>query len=340
MKIFRIVQVAVNIINADWENIDWSKSNNEIAQEINACSKTVSVYRLKYAPETAIVPKGKTIDWRNLDWTKYDAQLAKELNVSPMAVFKNRRHFAPEEYYTSKGNTKHNIWENIDWSKYDDQIATDLKVDDRTVEKYRKYKAPEEYKNLKREKEQNYYENLDWNKTNDQLLRENIDLVNLGKITNIGIIKNRKHHAPWSITRDGGILNWNEIGPNLDWSKKNDELEKELGVGGGAISHYRGIFAKWSLRKGVFEKYPWADINWDLNTDLEISNYLFDYIYDDESLEWKNQNKTLLIPKIRRYVNMKRSKARREKIYNRLKEDNITQTEEVVATSKFKIFRI
>jgi len=275
-------------------------------------------------------------DWNNIDWTKIDAQLARELGIIPQTILKMRRKYAPEEYKKSRGHTKFNIWNNVDWSKYDTQLAKDLNVDERTVEKYRKINAPEEYKEIR--KERNYYEHLDWSKTNDQLLLENIDLVNAGKISSVGLRKNRKKRAPWTITKGGGILNWSEIGPKLDWTKSNIELAKELGVSRSDVSGYRGIFAKWTQRESD-RKYPWSDINWDLNDNFEIVEYLFNYLYDDESEEWKKQNKTVLFNKLKFYVNDKRSKVRREKEYREKLLKNNIETE-VVANLKFKIFHI
>ena len=64
-------------------DMDWSKSNAELAKEFGAKRRdTISTIRMKYAPHTRQV-KRHNIDWINLEWTtKSNKQIAEENNIS------------------------------------------------------------------------------------------------------------------------------------------------------------------------------------------------------------------------------------------------------------------
>lgn len=58
----------------DWTQIDWSKSNSKIAEELGVAPSTVRKARRFYAKQTAY----KDIDWEALDWNKDNHTLATE----------------------------------------------------------------------------------------------------------------------------------------------------------------------------------------------------------------------------------------------------------------------
>jgi hypothetical protein len=66
-----------------WRLIDWSRSNEDIAENYGYTTYAIYTYRKKYAPETIGKFYGtKVKDWTIVDWSKHDVELARELNVT------------------------------------------------------------------------------------------------------------------------------------------------------------------------------------------------------------------------------------------------------------------
>ena len=99
MKIYRIA--APLRTDIDWKNIDWSKTNKEIASVFNITPYTVQVYRLKYAPD-GLKNRRKIIDWTKIDWTKTNQELCLEHGFIESQVGAARKKFAPETVHNDE----------------------------------------------------------------------------------------------------------------------------------------------------------------------------------------------------------------------------------------------
>ncbi len=75
-------------IYAIWEAIDWSKSNIEIAGELECNYLTVSKWREKITGVAGKKQygKGHDVDWDKVDWAKNNSLLSRELGVSAAII--------------------------------------------------------------------------------------------------------------------------------------------------------------------------------------------------------------------------------------------------------------
>lgn len=97
-----------HLLPADWQAVDWSRLDREIAAELNVCSATVRHQRAIHAPEelrdlpqckSAVVLRREAVDWSLNNDT-----LAQQLGMHPVTVSRLRQAHAPEPYrYTSRG---------------------------------------------------------------------------------------------------------------------------------------------------------------------------------------------------------------------------------------------
>lgn len=78
----------------DWEKVDWTKSNNVLAYELQISYQTVLTYRHKLGKHGLIKSrflKYSNIDWENLDWlNKSDQMLSRELGIQSGTIRNNR----------------------------------------------------------------------------------------------------------------------------------------------------------------------------------------------------------------------------------------------------------
>lgn len=71
-----------------WAEVDWSKSNMEIAREMRTQHTQVWIARRRYAPETVI--KQRVYDWSAVDWSKSNTEIAKEIGAKYATVSAKR----------------------------------------------------------------------------------------------------------------------------------------------------------------------------------------------------------------------------------------------------------
>lgn len=74
-----------------WSEVDWSKSNMEIAREMRTQHTQVWIARQRYAPETVI--QQRIYDWSEVDWNKSNAEIAEELGAKYSTVSAKRNVF-------------------------------------------------------------------------------------------------------------------------------------------------------------------------------------------------------------------------------------------------------
>lgn len=87
----RVAQRSPAKTSARWANVDWSKTNMEIAVEIGVSVQAV-YQRRKIAGQAPIKKRSK---WADVDWSKTDAEIAAEHGVTRQNVNLYRHKFAP-----------------------------------------------------------------------------------------------------------------------------------------------------------------------------------------------------------------------------------------------------
>lgn len=97
-----------HLLPQDWQAVDWSRLNREIAAELNVCSATVSHQRAIHAPEelrdlpqckSAVVLRREAVDW-----SLNNHALSQQLGMHHQTVSRLRQAHAPEPYrYLRRG---------------------------------------------------------------------------------------------------------------------------------------------------------------------------------------------------------------------------------------------
>lgn len=102
-----------------WDDVDWTKPDREISEQINRTISSVG----KKRKELGIAPV-RVYDadrWRNMDWSKSNQEIMQETGVSITTVCTNRAKFAPSQHKKPK---KIRIdWKKVDWSLTSQEIA-------------------------------------------------------------------------------------------------------------------------------------------------------------------------------------------------------------------------
>ena len=94
---------------ADWQYVDWAKSNQELGKILGVGFTAVSKQRIKYAPQTsrsrlAMVP----MDTTGVDWSTSIRKIAKQLGVPVTVAERIRsRRLQPEKKPKRAGWKKH-----------------------------------------------------------------------------------------------------------------------------------------------------------------------------------------------------------------------------------------
>ena len=71
-----------------WENIDWARSNDAIADDLACRADTIGKKRKIYAPDTVAARRGVvTVDWSSIDWSLPVKQIAKQTKVTTGWVY-------------------------------------------------------------------------------------------------------------------------------------------------------------------------------------------------------------------------------------------------------------
>lgn len=83
-----------------WREVDWSKSNREIAAEMNVVFETAVKWRKE------ITGNDRKVDWNAVDWTKTNATLAEELGRSAANIGQWRNRVAPVKLRSTAWKTK------------------------------------------------------------------------------------------------------------------------------------------------------------------------------------------------------------------------------------------
>lgn len=71
----------------DWDAVDWSKRNCDIAMELGCHEVGVATRRKKHAPHTV----RPIFDWSSVDWSKSNKEIAKETGKSAQYVANRRQ---------------------------------------------------------------------------------------------------------------------------------------------------------------------------------------------------------------------------------------------------------
>jgi hypothetical protein len=86
--------------NINWNNVNWSLKNHEIAQALGVTQNAVGYYKNKMHSRRFVRAK-HFIDWSDVDWTKPNYIIANNKLSTPNAVASARAKFAPAELKNS-----------------------------------------------------------------------------------------------------------------------------------------------------------------------------------------------------------------------------------------------
>lgn len=93
--------------NINWNEIDWTKRNCDIASALGMADATISYHRRKYDARHKVRASYR-INWENTDWNKTDVIIADEKLVTPAGVSLARLKYAPDSLKRSPGSRKAN----------------------------------------------------------------------------------------------------------------------------------------------------------------------------------------------------------------------------------------
>jgi hypothetical protein len=95
-----------------WLDVDWKKSNAEIAKEMNVNPSSVGVQRktrgLSHDPLTHTMRAGRVSlpDWATVDWRTPTRVLAQELGLPMSMISSKRRIYAPQTLRTMRSSIR------------------------------------------------------------------------------------------------------------------------------------------------------------------------------------------------------------------------------------------
>ena len=113
-----------------WLSVDWSKSDAQIAKQLDVTSETVFYHRKKhtdYQPQQRIM-----IDWESVDILEPAKDVADKLGITEKQVRK-RRYYMRLHQNKKALEDKSNRWSAVNWSKSVADIASDLGVSKQAV---------------------------------------------------------------------------------------------------------------------------------------------------------------------------------------------------------------
>ena len=169
----RIIHLANRPEATDWSKVDWSLSTGEIARRVGVTPSTVSLQRMKRAPQTKDPARQidwtQAADWDHCDWTKSNYELSRLYGLHRQTIARARRFFAPEtpaaplssserraqpaewawgnpvDYYQTlappgertKRGPRRIDWKQVDWSRPTGDLAQELGVHPHTITRQR-----------------------------------------------------------------------------------------------------------------------------------------------------------------------------------------------------------
>ena len=138
-------QRAVRRPRGFYNDVDWSRPNIELAEDLGVTPNAVRSARRVHAPGTSGRSLSAEEKCANADWSRSDRDLAKELGIGRSYVNRLRRERAPG---TLRGGRGPNIpmkkrFAGVDWSRRNKDIAAELGVDASYVSEARKKLAPQ-----------------------------------------------------------------------------------------------------------------------------------------------------------------------------------------------------
>ena len=257
----------------DWSNVNWHRSNTQIAK-ILGCSPTAVPYqRKRLSPETI----GKytrgcpRYNWDKIDWTQTNREIANLIGTGRSYVNVKRRTYAPKSLKKAPRKLEGYVWDNIDWAKSNMQIAAKVGVSPSAVSYQRKRLAPDS--NILYRPKKSYYKSytkkhnsvinrrvwevVDWRKSNAQIANNlNVSIYH--------VEKRRKEIASHTIDP---IYHRRGIDySNVDWSRGNLELATKFGVSPSAIYYQRKRRAPHTINKCSYlaaqQSYEWTTVDW------------------------------------------------------------------------------
>lgn len=86
-----------NRFKIDWNNVDWSKTNKDIATELNTSTDYVSQRRKIHAPKTVGKVHHNQIEakkrWKGTRWSLGASKICKSKGVSDVSVYRAARRY-------------------------------------------------------------------------------------------------------------------------------------------------------------------------------------------------------------------------------------------------------
>lgn len=114
--------------SADWGSVDWSLSNQEIANLKGRSVIRVNAMRKAHAPGTVREHSLRNrVKWEEIDWSKPISQIARETNCIYNYVALRRHHFV-SDIRQSHTKLPKGFWDNLDWSKTDTALSKQSKL--------------------------------------------------------------------------------------------------------------------------------------------------------------------------------------------------------------------
>jgi hypothetical protein len=86
--------------NINWNNVDWTKNNRQIANALGLTVSAVSYYKRKMHSRR-LARASHLIDWSDVDWTKPNYIIAENKLATPPAVATARIKYAPDVFKSS-----------------------------------------------------------------------------------------------------------------------------------------------------------------------------------------------------------------------------------------------
>lgn len=179
----------------DIPNIDWSKTNGQLAKQYQCDWATVRNARLKLAPETEKTRETVRRNYHLLDgmnWKRPNKFIAKELGVSSGSVCKLRKKHAPETMAIHWERPPVELdWATVDWRLSTKALAERYGLNDQLFVHGRELYAPMTLPKWRRE-DAARWANIDWH-------RPSVVIAKSLKVSTQAVSQRRRIYSPESI---------------------------------------------------------------------------------------------------------------------------------------------
>lgn len=283
----------------NWSAVDWSKPNKQIVNELGVTKAYVSKKRGELAPYDQ---KARNTDWSNVDWSKSTKVLADELGLTRNYVGVMRKKYAPQTLYCSnqKGRIGRRLFEPVEFItpsgqkvsisnirefvRNNQELFSPKDIETKVVKDgYNTTKlytiAESALSMLKRgmyksgtwkgwrlaslpdvsKQNRQRWKNVNWTKSTTSIAEElGVTLSFVSVMRAKYAPETRAFMKPQVEIRLSNKYDWTQI----DWSKSNTQIAKELGAAPGTVRKARQHYAKKTVYRGIdWERLDWGQDN-------------------------------------------------------------------------------